>query len=131
MKPVTGGAKIGNSAKVSHKVSNKPIIWSLFAAGGTLTALLMPALIVLVALAVPLGFLPAELFSYARIHELLAGPIVKLIVFGVVFLSLWHAAHRMRITVHDLGLRADSFAVFVFYGIAAVASVFLALAIIL
>jgi fumarate reductase subunit D len=130
MKPVDGEAKIANSKKGSYKVSHKPIIWSLFAAGGTLTALLMPVLVVLVALAVPVGYLPAELFSYARIHELLASPIVKLIVFAVVFLSLWHSAHRMRITVHDFGLRADSFAVFVFYGIAAVASIFLVLAII-
>jgi len=31
--------------------SNKPIIWSLFAAGGTVTALLTPVLILLFALA--------------------------------------------------------------------------------
>jgi fumarate reductase subunit D len=26
----------------------------------------------------------------------------------VIFLSLWSAAHRMRITAYDLGLRADT-----------------------
>ena len=113
-----------------RKVSNKPIIWGLFAAGGTITALLTPVLILLFALAVPLGFLPAEMFNYARIEIMLANPLVKLVVFGILFLSLWHAAHRMRITVHDFGLRSDGTAMFVLYGIAAVATVFLGIALI-
>ena len=32
---------------------------------------------------------------------------VKVAVAGVVFLSLWSAAHRLRITCYDLGVRAD------------------------
>ena len=110
------------------KVSNKPIIWSLFAAGGTVTALLTPVLVLLFALAVPLGLLPAEMFSYARLESLLASPLIKFIVFAVLFLSLWHAAHRMRITVHDFGLRADGVAGFIFYTVAAAATVVLAIA---
>jgi len=43
--------------------SNKPIVWGPFAAGGTLTAFVTPALIALT-LAAALGFPPA-LFSYA------------------------------------------------------------------
>ena len=31
-------------------------------------------------------------------------PIGKLIVFGAVALPTWHAAHRLRMTAHDLGL---------------------------
>lgn len=117
-----------NTQKVTPKVSNKPIIWSLFAAGGTVTALLTPVLVLLIALAVPLGLLPAEMFSYARMQILLESPLVRLIVFGILFLSLWHAAHRMRITVHDFGLRSDGPAAVVFYGVAAVGTVFLAIA---
>ena len=119
-----------NLKHISPKVSNKPIIWSLFAAGGTVTAFLTPVLIVLFALAVPLGLLPAELFSYQRMQLLISTPLVKFVVFGVLFLSLWHTAHRMRITVHDFGLRADGFAAFVFYAIAAVGTVLLVVALI-
>jgi len=115
---------------VAPKVSNKPIIWSLFAAGGTVTALLTPVLVLLFALAVPLGLLPAEMFSYARMESLLASPWIRLVVFGILFLSLWHTAHRMRITVHDFGLRSDGAAVFVFYGLAAIATIVLAVALI-
>lgn len=108
------------------KISNKPIIWSLFAAGGTVTALLTPVLVALFALVVPMGLLPEDLFSYARIHTMLESPLIRLIMFVVISLSLWHTAHRMRITVHDFGLRADGIAIFLFYGIAAVAMFFLA-----
>ncbi len=34
--------------------------------------------------------------------------IAKLAIAGTVFLSLWSAAHRLRITCYDLGLRADA-----------------------
>jgi len=111
-------------------VSNKPIIWSLFAAGGTVTALLTPVLVLIFALAVPFGLLSPELFSYVRIHILLENPLIRAIIFVVLFLSLWHSAHRMRITLHDFGLRADGLAAFLFYGIAAIASIFLAIALI-
>jgi fumarate reductase subunit D len=33
--------------------------------------------------------------------------LAKLAAVGVVFLSLWSAAHRLRITCYDLGVRAD------------------------
>jgi len=110
--------------------SNKPIIWSLFAAGGTVTALLTPILVLIFSLAVPLGLISPEAFSYARIELLLESPFIRLIIFGVLFLSLWHAAHRMRITLHDFGLRSDGFAMIVLYGLAALASALLIFALI-
>ncbi len=116
--------------KATPKISNKPIIWSLFAAGGTITALLTPVLVLLFALAVPLGLLPAELFSYERVHAMLSHPLIRLLVFGVLFLSLWHSAHRMRITVHDFGVRADGVAMYLFYGLASVATILLVVALV-
>jgi len=112
----------------NYHASHKPVIWSLFAAGGTVTALLLPALIMLMALAVPLGLMSADLFSYARIQDLLSNPLVKLAVFGIIFLSLWHAAHRMRCTMHDFGVRADGVVAILFYGVASVMSLILAVA---
>lgn len=86
-------------------VSNKPIVWGPFAAGGTLTAFLTPVLVLLTLLAA-LGHAP-DLLSYERLHGLAGHWAVKLVLAGVVFLSLWSAAHRLRITCYDLGLRAD------------------------
>lgn len=99
--------------------SNKPIIWGLFAAGGTVAAFVLPALILITCLAAPLGLLPVDLLSYEHVAELLQHPLSKLGTFGVLFLIIWHAAHRMRITAHDLGVRNDTVVAIVFYGIAA------------
>jgi fumarate reductase subunit D len=85
--------------------SNKPIVWSLFAAGGTLAAFLAPVLVVLFLL-VALGH-PPELLSYANLHAFAAGWFGKLFTLAVIALFLWHAAHRLRITMFDFGLRAD------------------------
>ncbi len=110
--------------------SNKPVIWSLFAAGGTITALLTPILILIFTLAVPMGLLSPEAFSYARIETMIENPLLRLIIFGILFLSLWHSAHRMRITLHDFGLRSDGIAMILLYGLAALASLLLAVALI-
>ena len=111
-------------------VSKKPIIWSLFAAGGTITAFLMPLLVLVAGIAVPMGWLEAETFGYTQIQSLFGNPLIRLILFGILFLSVWHAAHRMRITVHDFGVRADMLAATVFYSIAFVATIILAIALI-
>ena len=95
--------------------SNKPIVWGPFAAGGTLTAFITPALILLTLLAA-LGHAP-EMLAYDRLHAFAGHWLAKVAVAGVVFLSLWSAAHRLRITCYDLGVRADTaVAAFVYAG---------------
>jgi len=103
--------------------SHKPIIWSLFAAGGTVAAFVTPVLILITGLALPLGLLAPETLAYDRVLAILQNPIAKLVVFGVLFLPLWHAAHRLRITAHDFGIRADGTVALVCYGLAAVGTV--------
>lgn len=102
--------------------SNKPIIWSLFAAGGTFTAFVTPVMIFVTGLAVAFGLLPAEALAYERIVALVQNPIGKGFVFLAVFLPAWHAAHRLRITAHDFGIRADAVVMAVCYGLAALAT---------
>ena len=93
--------------------SNKPLVWGPFAAGGTLTAFLTPALILLTLLAA-LGHAP-DLLAYERLHAFAGHWLAKLAVAGVVFLSLWSAAHRLRITCYDLGIRADTVVATILY----------------
>lgn len=109
-------------------ISNKPVIWGLFAAGGTIAAFLVPAMILITCLAIPLGLLPADVLSYEHMTGLLGHPLSKFCTFGVLFLIIWHAAHRMRITAHDLGIRNDTLVAWVFYGIAAAGSLLAAAA---
>ena len=85
--------------------SNKPIFWSLFAAGGTLAAFLALVLVLVFLLTVP-RFRPG-LLSYDRLHEFAAHWLVKLSLLPVIRLFLWHATHRFRVMLHDFGLRQD------------------------
>ena len=99
--------------------SHKPVVWSLFAAGGTFTAFITPVMILITGLSVAIGLLEAEVLSYERMLVLVQNPIGKGVAFLVVFLPAWHAAHRLRITAHDFGIRADGAVMVVSYGLAA------------
>jgi len=81
--------------------SNKPILWLPFAGGGLVAALITPVLILITGILVPLGILHLR---YETLAAFAHNPIGKLILFGVVALPAWHAAHRLRMTAHDLGL---------------------------
>ena len=101
--------------------SNKPIVWGPFAAGGTVTAFVTPVLIILTLL-VALGYPPREL-GYEALRELLSHWLSKLVVFGVIALSLWSQAHRLRITFFDFGARRDRAIAGVLYLLAAAGTV--------
>jgi fumarate reductase subunit D len=101
--------------------SNKPLVWAPFAAGGTISAFLTPVLIVLT-LMVALGHAP-DLLAYDRLRDFAAHGLTKIAIVGVVFLTLWSAAHRLRITCYDFGVRADTLVATVVYAIAIIATI--------
>ena len=103
--------------------STKPLIWVVFAAGGTLAAFVLPAIIFSLTLGVALGWIPLEALSYERAVASAQSPLAKLAAFPVIVLILWHAAHRLRITAHDLGIYADGLVMFICYGIAALGTI--------
>jgi len=86
-------------------IAKKAVVWGLFAAGGTLTAFIYPALIALFLL-IATGNVPDGL-QYEQIHAFAASWLGKATLFVVLFLSLWHAAHRLRVVAHDFGIRKD------------------------
>lgn len=100
--------------------SNKPLVWGPFAAGGTITAFLTPVLIVLTLLAA-FGHVP-DMLAYENLRALLGHWFAKAVAVIVVFLSLWSAAHRLRITFYDFGVRADALVATVLYAIAGAGS---------
>ena len=81
------------------KGSSEPFFWALFSSGGMLAALLMPALVLVLWFAVPLGWVDAP--SYAELSSKIEHPLVRLVLFGFVMLSLFHWAHRFRFTLYD------------------------------
>ncbi len=97
--------------------SNKPLLWLPFAAGGLIAALAIPALILVTGVLVPLGLLH---LPYAKVMTALHNPIAKIVIFGLIALPAWHAAHRLRMTAHDLGLGSGIAVKAACYGAAAV-----------
>ena len=81
------------------KKSNDPFWWSLFGAGGALSAMLVPVLMFLTGIATPLGWVEGPDFESVR--SVMLHPLVKLLVFALVSLSFFHWAHRFRFTLYD------------------------------
>ena len=80
--------------------SNEPILWSLFSAGGVVTAFLIPVTIVLTSIVVPAGWIEAE-----GLRQLIAHSFTRVCLFVLISLSFFHWAHRFRYALADLGLR--------------------------
>jgi fumarate reductase subunit D len=97
--------------------SNKPLLWLPFAGGGLVAALIIPVLILITGLLMPLGMLQ---LPYEKMAAFAHNPLGKLILFGTVALPTWHAAHRLRMTAHDLGLGGGAVVKALCYGSAGV-----------
>ncbi len=112
--------------------SNKPWLWLPFAVGGTAAAFLLPAL-VLVTLGASTGIL-AHALDYEPLRAFFGHWLVSLIAFGVIAAMLWHAAHRLRMTLQDIAFRSAgprALSAGICYTLAALLTVALALDLIL
>jgi fumarate reductase subunit D len=81
------------------KQSNEAFLWMLFSVGGVIAAVLIPVHLFLFGLAFPLGWLQAP--SYERMMNLLRMPLVRIYLFVLCSLPLFHWAHRFRYTLYD------------------------------
>ena len=88
--------------------SNEPIWWSLFSAGGMVAAMVLPILIIITGILVPFGLAGDDPLNFKRIHTAVSHPLIKLILFVVIALPLFHWAHRFRFTLVDVGLKSVS-----------------------
>jgi fumarate reductase subunit D len=89
-----------------YKADRKePFWWGMFSLGGVVAALLVPIHIFVDGLAVPLGLLDPEALGYEHMRQLIAQPWVKVYLFVLVVLPLYHAAHRVRFSLYELGMR--------------------------
>ena len=73
--------------------------WLLFSAGGMVSALLVPVLLLLFGVLFPLGVLAPP--DHAGFAALLGHPLVAIVLFGLCVLALLHWAHRFRYTLFD------------------------------
>jgi fumarate reductase subunit D len=87
------------------RYSSEPFFWSLFSAGGVVTAFIMPVLIVIT------GFvLPSDEITFSHLDQVFNNVIVRLVIFVVVSLTFMHWANRFRHTLNDMGMAKSLFA---------------------
>jgi fumarate reductase subunit D len=109
----------------------EPFWWSLFAAGGTVAALFVPIHILVHGILLPAGLVPEAAVSYERMRALLHSPWVRLYLFVLISLPLFHWAHRFHPLLEDLGLRrGQGVAAALYYGAAVVGTLLTAWALI-
>jgi len=80
--------------------------WFAFANGGLVAAIFLPVHILVQGVLGPLGIVPVVDRHYDSFAAALANPLVKLYLFVIISLPLFHWAHRTRFLIIDLGLMA-------------------------
>lgn len=100
--------------------SNEPLWWAPFSAGMMIDALCVPALILIT------GFLWPQhrAGDAAQVRALINSPLTRIFLLVVISLSFFHAAHRFRFFLVDVGVKGGRTAVAATcYGLAILGSV--------
>ena len=106
------------------KRSHEPIFWSLFGAGGVLSALVAPILIFITGIIAPIGlWMPQAALDYSRVLGFAQHWLGKLLILAVISLFLFHAAHRIYHGLHDIGVHAGTGTMAAAYGSALLGTV--------
>ena len=84
------------------KRSTEALWWSLFSAGGVMSAMFIPAIIIVTGFLLPFAGEDAPT-AFARAHAAIGPWFVRLALFGVLLLTMIHCAHRIRHILIDLG----------------------------
>ena len=71
-------------------------------------AMVFPVLIIITGILVPFGLAGDDPLNFERIHSAVSHPFIKLVLFTVISLPLFHWAHRFRFTLVDVGLKSVS-----------------------
>ena len=100
-----------------------PLLWLLFSGGGTASAMLLPAMVIVTGVAVPAGWVAED-----DLLSLIRNPLTRLVLVVLVFLFLFHWAHRFRYALVDLGLGRLGNQTWLFYGSALAGTILAALA---
>ena len=119
---------MGHIEGITMSKSNEQIWWSLFAAGGVVSAFFVPILVIIIGIVLPFGLVGDEPFVYERIHGAVSHPVTKLILFFLIALTFFIWAHRFLFTLIHMGLHKARSVISVFcYGSAIVGTILTAI----
>lgn len=75
-----------------------PFVWLTFSGGGVIAAVFLPILAILLAFALPLGWVDP---SHRHLEAVVESWLTRLVLFALIVPMLIHAAHRFRYTLYD------------------------------
>ena len=92
---------------MSKPKNMKSIYWSLFAGGGMIGALVLPTLVAILSLLLPFGVVGNPATFYDSVSPLFHNAFFYILIVGVLFLMLWHTAHRFYYVLHDFHIHVN------------------------
>lgn len=95
------------------------LLWALFANAAVLTALIVPAHILVQGVLGPLGLVPSFDRRYSTFASAIGDPWVKLYLLVVIAASFYLFGHRTRYVIHELGVHGKLVVGLGMYGLAA------------
>lgn len=98
--------------KPNPKRSNEPAVWLLFGAGGAISAVAFPVLVLILGFLLPFGLIqPDNIIAFAHTW------IGKLIILALVIFPAWCGIHRIHLGLHDFKVHVPAGG-WIFYGLA-------------
>jgi fumarate reductase subunit D len=79
--------------------ANEPAVWFLFGTGGFVAGYLLPVHILFFGILFPIGLFTDP--GYQAMLHLFEHPLARLYLVVLCFFGLFHAAHRLRLTLVD------------------------------
>ncbi|UXN34087.1 fumarate reductase subunit FrdD [Avibacterium paragallinarum] len=103
--------------KQNPKRSNEPAVWLLFGAGGAISAVFFPVLVLILGFLLPFGLIsPDNIIAFAGTW------IGKLAILALLIFPVWCGIHRVHLGLHDFKVHIPAAGV-IFYGLATLFSV--------
>jgi len=85
---------------MARRSASEALAWGLFSAGGMVSALLVPVLLLLFGVVYPLVLIEPPEYSY--LLAVISNPLTRVALLALCLLSLLHWAHRFRHTLNIL-----------------------------
>lgn len=97
--------------KPTPKRSNEPVVWLLFGAGTTVSAMFFPVLILVLGILLPFGLVqPDNIVAFAQTW------FGKLVLLVFLIFPIWGAMHRIHHGLHDFKIHLPASGI-IFYGL--------------